>query len=669
MLRPLLRQRRTPKLQPTSQWVGNLFSDLTDCQRAYSDRQPPKVVLPGTASSHVTRPVPPPPGPIGAAPGPRNAVPRVDTPPVRMQPPQIQTPPSAPTIRHVPTDPPRRGRFRRFLLSLVLLGGLGYAGGVYYSLENDNFHDFFTEYVPGGEDAVLFFEERQYRQRFPRVASPARVLEDRQITIPSQSGVSPRVTQDRPAVKDVSSAQRNPSQASADEKSGAIENAKSSTKPQAHEGVIPAKPSVDEPSQPLTNPSKKLRPEVDEPSQPLTTPSQQTKPQVDEPSQALPVPPLDPIRIDHADEPLVHDLVKMLNDIITVVNNDGAAHKYASTLRKAKEALTDVGTRILQLKENEEENARLRIRSLESQFDQSAKDLVARLEQELSAQQNLWRDDFDKESQRLSASYDSRLSSELSHAREVAEAHRQNTLLQQSVNLKQRFLDDVSARVDRERDGRLSKLQDLSSSVTELERLTADWDGIIDASLQSQHLQVAMEALRSSMHRAGPFVRELAAVKELAPGNDSLISAAIASINPSAYQRGIPSPAQLIDRFRRVAAEVRKTALVPDETRESNSAGVASHAASYMLSKLMFKKTGLTVGDDIESVLGRAETLLEEGQLDAATREVNTLRGWAKTLAWDWMCEARRVLEVQQAVDVIGAVARLEALRVEGSSR
>ncbi|PTB73480.1 hypothetical protein M440DRAFT_1424785, partial [Trichoderma longibrachiatum ATCC 18648] len=74
---------------------------------------------------------------------------------------------------------------------------------------------------------------------------------------------------------------------------------------------------------------------------------------------------------------------------------------------------------------------------------------------------------------------------------------------------------------------------------------------------------------------------------------------------------------------------------------------------------------GLAEGDDVESILTRTQTFLEEGDLDAATREMNGLQGWAKTLSKDWLAEARKVLEVRQALDVIAAEARLQSLRVE----
>ncbi len=67
---------------------------------------------------------------------------------------------------------------------------------MWYSRVNDNFHDFFTEYVPFGEQAVLYLEEMDFRKRFPgiseRVGSKQRDT-GANVKIPAQSGASWRV--------------------------------------------------------------------------------------------------------------------------------------------------------------------------------------------------------------------------------------------------------------------------------------------------------------------------------------------------------------------------------------------------------------------------------------------------------------------------------------------
>lgn len=461
---------------------------------------------------------------------------------------------------------------------------------------------------------------------------------------------------------------QNPSNATGTEKSTALEKAKKESKASPPSSKTEeAKQNSTPPTVPAASSQTPKGSAKSPPKQEIApTDSNADKafrpPEVNEPSRIMPLEPIDPLKIRNADEPLVQDLVKILNDIITVVNSDGASQKYSSTVNKAKSCLQGVGNRIMTLRDAEKKAADEKIKSTQAEFDTAAKELVHRLEEEMRGQESQWKAEFETERERIAQTYQSRLDTETKRAKEVSEQQVRNQLLEQAIALKKQFISEVTSRVETERNGRLAKLSDLSTSVTELEKLTADWNSVIDANLRTQHLQVAVEAVRSSLEHADrprPFARELAALKEIS-SNDPVINAAIASINPTAYQRGVPTSAQLIDRFRRVAAEVRKAALLPED------AGVASHAASYVLSNFLFKKKGMTVGDDVESILTRTETLLEEGNLDEAAREMNGLVGWAKTLSWDWLSEARRVLEVRQALEVMSAEARLEGLRVDG---
>jgi mitofilin len=273
---------------------------------------------------------------------------------------------------------------------------------------------------------------------------------------------------------------------------------------------------------------------------------------------------------------------------------------------------------------------------------------MRRQEEAIREQEMRWKEEYETEQAKLKDAYDQKLKAEFEESQKVYNQKLKNELLEQAIALRKEFSQQIKDQVESERDGRLSKLNQLSDSVQDLEKLTGEWNDVVDTNLKTQHLLVAVEAVRMKLENADkprPFIEELAALKEVA-ADDPVVNAAIASINPAAYQRGIPTPSQLIDRFRRVAHEVRKASLHPE------NAGVASHVASLILSKVMFRKSGLPVGEDVESVLSRAEVLLEEGNLDKAAREVNGLQGWAKTLSRDWLGDVRRVLEVQQALDV-----------------
>lgn len=559
--------------------------------------------------------------------------------------PETTTPPPPPP----PSGPKKKGFFRRLrnlVLTLTLLGAIGFGGGVWYSRVNDNFHDFFTEYVPYGEQAVLYLEENEFRKRFASVSDRNRELRDTgaPVKIPAQSGASWRVAD---------SSEPTTRQSSAVDKAKAKAAPKQEPKPvETPKAAAPAEPKPAEVVAPVVVEKKAAKQPVE---------AEFKAPEVNEPSRLPPIRPIDPLTVNDAVEPLVQDLVHMLNDIITVINADEAHARYGSTIEKAKGELGKVGGKIRDIKSVVEKKAAAEMRTKVDDFDNASADLIKRVEAAMANQEANWRAEFEQEMKRVKESYDERVKLLLEREQQLNEERLNNRLLEQALALKKDFTGEVKKRVEEERDGRLGKLNDLSAAVADLEKLTTGWNDVVDESQKTQHLHVAVEAVRSSLANAQhprPFIRELVALKEIA-SDDPVVDAAIASINPSAYQRGLPTSSQLVDRFRSVAYEVRKASLLPED------AGVASHASSWAMSKLMFKKQGLVAGDDVESILTRTQTHLEEGDLDSAAREMNGLQGWAKTLSKDWLGEVRKVLEVQQALDVISAEARVQSLKLE----
>jgi len=614
-------------------------------QRTFADaRSPDKTVLPGTASHQVAGVPQPPitqsiePQPAATSDIPIQGLPRVPPTPaeadaaVAKDAPNLtgaaknisqhgNLPPTGHgTAATGPTGPikPKPRRFRRFLLTLIVLSALGYAGGVYYALNSDNFHDFFTEYVPGGEDAVAYFEEREFRKRFPSkpvdVKNWPQMRGENKVTIGKSSGLTAKASE--------------------------VESDLGAKGPHMGAKVEAVKNTAEKAKAVVSEKKEEVKKAVTPAPAPAAAPA---------PKPAVAT--FDHVNVPEATEPVVQELVKMVNNIITAVNASSEAGKLSSTVSSAKSDLDKIISAVSTLKETAAHEAKTQIQNAHTEFDGAAKELVRRLEQEMRETESKWRDEYESERERLSSTYNKRLEAELEAARRVAEEKSKNALLEQEINLQKTFSESVKAKIEEERDGRLSKIDELSTSVSELEKLSNSWSEVIDSTLATQHLQVALESVRNAVLHAEhptPFINELVALKEVSKGND-VVNAAIASINPAAYQRGIPTPANLIDRFRRVASEVRKASLLPED------AGIASHAASAVLSKMMFTKKGergLPSGDDVEATLARTEVLLEEGDLESATREMNGLKGWAGVLSRDWVAETRRVLEVRQAVDV-----------------
>lgn len=525
---------------------------------------------------------------------------------------------------------------------LVLTTGVAYAGGVFLALKSDNFHDFFTEYIPYGEESVLYFEERDFYRRFPnalrhRPSSGPR-SQDQKITIPSKSGLTWKIAgEEEEAGSDLSQKGRHMSAVEESPENG---------------GKKPAQSAAAEPKEPAA--VKKTKNEAEAPTEPTgeaAAPNEVVKEEIKEEPRKPAVsamPTIELVQVKEGDEPVVQEVVKAFNDIIAAISADENSGRFFAPISKTKEDLIRIAERISALKTEAQSAADEKIKAIHATFDESARELIRRFEETRAQDAAQFREEYEAERERLAQAYQDKIKTELQRAQEIAEQRLKNELVEQAIELNRKFLHDVRELVEREREGRLSKLDELSANVGELDKLTSGWREVIDSNLQTQQLQVAVDAVRSALERSDaprPFIRELVAVKELA-SDDPVVEAAIASINPAAYQRGIPPTAQIIDRFRRVAGEVRKASLLPE------NAGIASHAASFILSKVMFKRDGLADGDDVESILLRTENLLEEGNLDAAAREMNALHGWAKILSKDWLSDVRRVLEVKQALEV-----------------
>ena len=226
-------------------------------------------------------------------------------------------------------------------------------------------------------------------------------------------------------------------------------------------------------------------------------------------------------------------------------------------------------------------------------------------------------------------------------------------MVAQGIELQRRWIREVKVRVEQERGGRLAKLDELATNLKRLERIAVDNSHYLDENLR---IHALWSALRAVTHTAvdsqvrKPFREELRVLRHIAAARDDPVAAAAldtleASNVPDV---GIEPFADLASWFTTsVAPKVASVALVPDQ-----NAGLLSHLASHFVTSFTFRKSGLVEGDDVLSVLARAEYYLNEKNLDSATRELNQLRGTARVLLADWLDAARKRLEVLQALEV-----------------
>ncbi|XP_008207246.1 MICOS complex subunit Mic60 isoform X2 [Nasonia vitripennis] len=166
-----------------------------------------------------------------------------------------------------------------------------------------------------------------------------------------------------------------------------------------------------------------------------------------------------------------------------------------------------------------------------------------------------------------------------------------------------------------------------------------------------------------------PLDPEIKAIVKAAPKDDVFVNATIKGIPEEAVKRGVYPEDALRERFLKVEQMARKLALVPEE-----GASLPIYLLSYLQSFLLVKAVSpipkRELDDepiDVDSlntyeVLQRARYWLDRGDFKMTLKYMNLLKGAPRSIARDWMNEARILLETQQAIESLVAYAGANSL-------
>jgi mitofilin len=485
--------------------------------------------------------------------------------------------------------------FRNFVLTTVVLTSGLYGAGVWYALKDDDFQDFFTEYIPMAEKIIDIFEDREFRRRFRDVDI------SRSQTMAAEK---PKVTLDESKVT---------------VKPGSAAEPKDISQPPE-----PVKKTV-APKREDTAPKTKVSAAPERKVTPVSTGVSSHLPLIQAPADI---------------HPLVEDSVATLNQFIQSINTSTFGEDSVS---KISDELSRLSHSINALKQKHQDQL---IQSLESQAAKFAslgearasevKDAISGAQQQLQAQ-------FHEDQSRLVKLYNERLLTEIEATKNVVIAHANNRLLAIHAEREKQFAKEIAERVEREREGRLAKIQELADKVDHLIDLTAKSGLVISEADKISNYHIAVGRLSSVLNSSseavalGPYLED---IKRALP-DDPVVETVLSNIPQDVYEEGVLTKAQLAARFRLMVPELRKASLLPP------NAGVAGHIGSMLFSQLLVEKSGSPVGDDVESIFARAETALAEGRIVDAVAEVNALKGWPKKLAGDWLAEGRKRSEIE----------------------
>ncbi|RHZ44764.1 hypothetical protein Glove_709g15 [Diversispora epigaea] len=517
------------------------------------------------------------------------------------------------------TNSDKKSGFRSLgkpLISITLLGGIAYGGAVYYSINNDDFQSWFTDNVYGAGTVVEYVDDLYRQGTFNKIGRS--VIRWRDYAYEKISGVF-----EKPSTPDKSSS--------------------------SDITIVPSQPketSKEIPKETLKETPKELQEPQEEPRKPQEILADNVKKIQEE-------------KFVTSSDPIILKLADILNELESILLSYGIKSSGDNILKQAKEELTELNNRIDLLKIEHESVLQ---KSLSKQMEDFNKILIEYekyVDEHIKGKENSTKQQFELDKQNLYKQHQEQMRDELKRQAIKFNEELKNELVRQAVEMQRRWVRDVKFTVEKERAGRLARLDNINYRLKVLERLSVNNVEHLDNSLKVHQLWCALRALQNAVekpHRT-PFVDQIVALKHLS-STDEVVATVLSTIDDSVAINGIYSISDLAMRFRNLREEVRRASLVPE------NGGVLSHLLSIMLSKFMFRKHGLVDGNDVEATLARVQYFLNECDLDNAARELNQLKGWPKKLAEDWIKSAKEHLEVKQAIEVIEIQATLSSLSV-----
>ncbi len=163
-----------------------------------------------------------------------------------------------------------------------------------------------------------------------------------------------------------------------------------------------------------------------------------------------------------------------------------------------------------------------------------------------------------------------------------------------------------------------------------------------DSSVAAQALVLAAGQLRATLAAGQPFQQDLQSVRALGIA-DAGVTQPLDAVAPFAA-KGIPTQAQITDRFRPLASEIVRAA-----ERGDGSNWIESVTGKLTTLVTVRREGGGVVGTGADAVVARAEAALTDNNLAKAVEELAALQGPGGAAAAAWLAEAKARLAADQA--------------------
>jgi len=196
--------------------------------------------------------------------------------------------------------------------------------------------------------------------------------------------------------------------------------------------------------------------------------------------------------------------------------------------------------------------------------------------------------------------------------------------------------DPINAAIDELRDR-------LAAQRTEIEDLNATLQAEEEAARDSARAtlqRAALTRVMTALDTGGEFSAALSDLRE----TGAQVPGALADM----AETGVPTRAQLVDSFPGAARAALEAVYTAD-------ADGAASVGAFLRAQLGVRSLEPREGDDPDAILSRAEAALEEGRLDNALAEIETLPEEARSAMSDWTSRAKARNDALAAAEALSA--------------
>lgn len=218
----------------------------------------------------------------------------------------------------------------------------------------------------------------------------------------------------------------------------------------------------------------------------------------------------------------------------------------------------------------------------------------------------------------------------------------------QRVKLHKDFERDVVFKVDRERAGRLGRLDSLALKLGYLQRKGVVCFERVERMDQLMKLGVLLDQVTRDVDSKRSVVKQIDSIVQSDPDMKIVLDGLV--------EKSYLSPKELEDLFGKIKDVLPQASLLPTST------GPISYAISTIISPFFSMKSAGLAGGDVIATLKRCDKMIAHGDYEGVCREFANLKGWSRVIVDDWVAGCIGYLEIKQALEIADTRVKMRQL-------